>query len=499
MKKWLAPRIASVALAWLLLAAHVGSPNIFFDGEAGPYPVRVVIRPPAAIPGLAEITVRVQGQGVERVTVQPAAWNLGSAGAPRPDEAVRLGAEENVWSAELWLMEFGSYSVHVAVEGAEGEGRVIVPVPALATSIADMSVGLQATLVGLGLFLLVGLLSIVGAAAREASLAPAEAPDSRRRRRSRIAQVASLPILALALFGGARWWASEEGVYEQNLFVPLQIETATGADTPESLELRIVDERWSPQRYTPLLPDHGKLMHLFLVGDAGLDAMAHLHPVRRDSATFATLVPPLPEGRYRVYADILHESGLTQTLTDTVQLAESNVEPADALDRDDSWIVTTGRPFVGAGGHVELDDGSTMTWVADSVPRAGEETTLTFDVSAPDGSPATLEPYMGMAAHSMISRDDGSVFVHLHPLGTISMTSQRLFEQREQGDTVRAGDGRLLIDDELAAFPSGPRMLRSSTVSLPYAFPQPGEYRIWVQVMRDGRVLTGAFTAQVPE
>ena len=32
-----------------LAAAHIGSPSVFFEGEAGPYPVRVVIRPPGAV------------------------------------------------------------------------------------------------------------------------------------------------------------------------------------------------------------------------------------------------------------------------------------------------------------------------------------------------------------------------------------------------------------------------------------------------------------------
>ena len=55
--------------------AHVGSPNIFFEGDAGPYPVRVMIRPPRVVPGLAEISVRVKTNGVSKITVLPARWD----------------------------------------------------------------------------------------------------------------------------------------------------------------------------------------------------------------------------------------------------------------------------------------------------------------------------------------------------------------------------------------------------------------------------------------
>ena len=65
----------------LTLRGHVGSPNVFFDGQAGPYPVHVVIRPPEVIPGLAEISVRVEGGGIERVTALPIKWNAGRQGA----------------------------------------------------------------------------------------------------------------------------------------------------------------------------------------------------------------------------------------------------------------------------------------------------------------------------------------------------------------------------------------------------------------------------------
>src|SRR5690242_10717893 len=48
------------------LHAHIGSPAVFFEGQAGPYGLRVVVRPPEVIPGLAEVSVRLATNGIER-------------------------------------------------------------------------------------------------------------------------------------------------------------------------------------------------------------------------------------------------------------------------------------------------------------------------------------------------------------------------------------------------------------------------------------------------
>jgi hypothetical protein len=479
------------AAAVVLLAAHVGSPNVFYEGAAGPYPVRVVVRTPGVIPGLAEISVRVPEGEVRRVTVRPVRWDLGTQGAPRADEARPVAGEPRLWSAELWFMDFGSYSVHVGVEGAAGSGTVIVPVPAVATQTLGMKRGMALGLAGLGLFLFVGALTIVGAAVRESVLPPGEVPDAARRRRSWIARVVAVPVLALAVLGGSRWWDSEDAAYAGNLYRAPETEaTAAVVGGERVLTLAVTDSTWG--RYSPLMPDHGKLMHMFLVREPALDAFAHVHPVKADSTRFRVVLPPLPAGTYRVYSDVVHESGFPHTFVDRVTIPAAPPASAAAVDADDAWH--TGAPA--ADRTARLADGSAMTWERDARPlAAGRETTLRFRVTDAAGAPAALEPYMGMMSHAAVTRDDGSVFVHLHPSGSVSMTAQQVFAQREAGDTTRAADGRLVIraPRDHAMHGGG----EPGVVSFPYEFPRPGKYRVWVQVKRNGQVLTGAFDAHV--
>jgi hypothetical protein len=497
--------VALLVLALVLTAAparaHVGSPNVFYDGDAGPYPVRVIVRPPAVIPGLAEITVRLRDGGrADRVTVQPVQYKTGLKGAPPPDEAVPVPGAPDAWSGQLWLMVPSSYSVRVQVHGARGDGVALVPVSAMPSRVLRMDRSLSAVLAGLGLFLFAGAVTIIGAAVREGSLPPGEAADRRRRTRARAVTLLVALLFALALWGGKGWWDSVDGAAQSNLFKPFRMRaTARVEGGRPALALAIEDER--AQDWTPLMPDHGKLMHLFLMREPGLDAFAHLHPVAQakdqgkaqEQETFLAALPPLPAGTYRVYADVVHESGFPQTLVDKVKIPaipETALSPrGPSPDPDDSW--RTSEPLGGAANAGPklglLEDGGTMLWHQEPLV-AGREVTLRFEVRGPDGRPAALEPYMGMLSHAVIVRDDGRVFIHLHPMGTVSMAAQEVFAKAEGGAAMTAIGG--MPGMNMGAGPT-------SVLSFPYEFPQPGRYRLWVQVKRGGRVLTGVFDTEV--
>jgi metallophosphoesterase superfamily enzyme len=114
---------------------------------------------------------------------------------------------------------------------------------------------------------------------------------------------------------------------------------------------------------------------------------------------------------------------------------------------------------------------------------ARAERVLTFSAQDASGAPLPLEPYMGMLGHVAVTHEDGSVFAHLHPAGSISMAALQKFAGAPADDPQRAHAAHV--------------MPAPGDLSIPYAFPKPGRYRIWVQMKHNGRVITAAFDAHV--
>lgn len=492
----------------LVVSGHVGSPDTWFSGDAGPYRVLVHVRSPGVIPGIADVTVQVEGGPVDEVLAHVNRFDATTA-PPPPDRAKPVKGSPASYKVSLWVMTGGSNSVTVRVRGPRGEGSVVVPATIVAFRRLEFSRPLAVGLAVVGLFLFAGAVTIVGAAVRDSTLPPGEEPDARARRKGRMAMAGTAVVLGLLLLGGSRWWDAEDRLAREAMFKPLQARAQVV--NPATLRFVITDSLWrAPEqasaatggrrrtRFSPLVPDHGKLMHLFIVRE-DLGALAHVHPETVDTATFTSLLPELPDGRYRVFADITHESGFTQTLTASLELAQprnASLRQYSGSADDDSWYV--GPPA--AADLATLGDGSLMRWQRGTAPlRAGVAAPLTFVVTNADGSPASLEPYMGMVAHAVIVRDDGAVFIHLHPMGTVSAASQLTFAMRAATDTAPGQLAKRLSAVDSARLRHTKHFEARNVPVFPYAFPDTGRYRIWVQVKRSGRVLTGAFVAEVGE
>jgi len=454
------------------VSAHVGSPDVFVDALAGPYRLLVTVRPPHAIPGVADVEVRSTTGEVKDVRIVPLPLSgPGAQFAPVPDRAARSSDDPQLFTGHLWMMTAGAWQVRVTATGGQGTGSLAVPVPTLPQSTLAMSAALRALLVGLMLILAFGFIAIVSAVAREASLAPGTAPDKAARRRGRIAgAVAACLVIAVVMLGNT-WWSAEASMYGRYVYKPLEATTTVSADG--RLALTLHDPGWiASRRLDDFVADHDHLMHLFVVSPS-LDRLWHLHPSEMSTATFEQRLPDMPAGRYELFADLVHATGVSETVVTQLDSPEVHGTP---LSGDDSTLT---------------DDPTTnIVWVRDAKPLVPKRLTMfTFRVDDASGQPATgLELYMGMPGHAVFVRRDRQVFAHVHPAGSASMAALAI------GQRALAGVNR---SDQATSDPHAHHAAPPATVSFPYGFPEAGDYRIFVQVKRGGRIVTGAFDAHV--
>jgi hypothetical protein len=469
-------------IGWLLMlaalapvTAHVGSPDVFFDGMAGPYPLLIVIRPPLVIPGTAQVEVRTSTPGVRTVKFLPMPLTgPGSKSPPTADVAAQSAVDPNLYTGQLWLMALGSWQVKVSVDGAQGSGVVSVPVPALPTQSRGMDKTLASLLFGLTVFLVVGLVSIVGAAVRESTLAVGAQSPSAFRPKSLIVMVATSALLIAALYGGSQWWGSEAANYSRKLYRPLDLHATV--QKGNVLALQLTDPGWLQLRkLDDLVLDHDHLMHLYAIRQPDLNVVFHLHPEQIHPGAFELPLPPMPPGRYKLFADIVHQAGLGETMVSELTIANSEGTP---LSGDNSG------GMVSAGATISpLPDGTRMVWVRRKEPvRAGSVQRFVFRIEDSAGKPLSdLEPYMAMAGHAAFVKSDLSTFAHVHPVGSAPMSAVMLAASENAPDSMTT----------MHEMPLG------AEVSFPYAFPTPGRYRIFVQMKRAGAIQTGAFDLDV--
>lgn len=484
-------RVALLAALVVITSAHIGSPDSFFNGAAGPYRLSVRVTPPSVVPGIAWAYVRTAEPDIDSVGVHPVYWRAGVKGAPPAERADTVAGEKGVFAQKMWFMSRGSYSVAVEVYGKRGHHQVLVPVMALPTGRLDLSTPFAAMLIVFGLVLFGGLVAIVRAAASDSLVPPDKVPDNIARRRGSLGAIITVPVLLIALFGGARWWQSENASYERTIYRPLAADaTVATSGRLRTIRLAVRDTGSQGLLREPLMLDHGKAMHLFLVKEQSMSAFAHLHPIREPGGVFVAGIPALPEGQYHVFGDIVLESGASYTVSTMIDVPSAI---GDTLtDKDDSWTFAAFGVPAGPGARSELAPGLALQWESTDSLVAGKDVMLEFTVRAGRNAILPVQPYMGMAGHAVVVRDDASVFVHLHPMGSVPPASLEAFALRNRGDTTVAGR---LAESHPSMSMEEPQL--PGRFSFPFAFPKPGRYRLWVQFKRFGRVMTADYEVNV--
>ena len=457
-----------IALTAAFAGAHIGSPDVFLEGSAGPYPMYVTIRPPSVIPGVAEIEIRCSSPDIRQIHVTPLPLTGEAARfAPTPDSMQRSKLDSQFFTGSLWMMAPGSWQVRIQAEGSQGVGQLSVPVPAIATRTKPMQSALGVTLFTMMIVLAVGLVSIVGAGVREGQLEPGVAATSGSKRRARILMGVTAAIVAFVLWSGDRWWTSAARGYARDLYQPLQM-TPT-IQPHEQLLLTLANPPWSvPRKIDDFLPDHGHLMHLYMIRQPDAQRVWHLHPEMTSKGIFTQALPPVPAGEYQLYGDVVHHDGFAETMVARL------VIPVDIV----------GTPLSGddaAGVRGESPDGSHIVWDRDPAPlKARQAGIFKFRLIDRGGNPVKdAEFYMGMSGHAAFVKNDGTAFAHVHPSGSVPMAALALANPPGPDHSMHHMSGL------------------APEADFPYGFPTPGDYRVIVQMKHGGVIETGIFDARI--
>ena len=484
-------RMPAVRLAWVLVLplllvaaahAHVGSKDVYETVHAGPYTLYVTVRPPNVIPGIATVEVRSSGAIVSGLTVTPLpVTGEASRHPPTADVMQATTGDPAFYTGAVWIMAGGAWQVRFEIDGSAGHQEGSVPVVAVPISVLQMNKGLGTLLAVLGLLLVLLAAGIIAASVTEARLQPGVAPGPSLRRRAVIAAVSSLAVMAFVVIAAGHWWNVEAAEYGESIF---KAAPTTASLAGDQLDLHVkslfLDEHRGGRRNDDYLLDHGKIMHLYAIREPGMDAAFHLHPELVAAGDFRMKLPAMPPGHYSLYGDVVHKSGLPETLVASVDIPVGMA--GTALNEEDASASAAPVSDGELSPVFKLPDGYTMVWDRPATISANTAYGFTFHLLDPEGKPASdMQPYLGMAGHAAFVKTDGTVFAHTHPEGSAAMADVML-ANASMGDAMAGMN------------PAGPI---APEVSFPYGFPSAGRYRIFIQMKHGSTVETGVFDAEV--
>lgn len=476
--------------------AHVGNKDIYQTVTAGPYKLFVTVRTPLVIPGVAIVEVRSSGTPVRTLSITPLPLTgEASKHPPTPDKMKVSSSDPAFFTGSLWIMASGSWQVRFGIDGVGGVAAASVPVPAVATRLLRMQRPIGLMLALLGCILVLGIVGIAMAAAREARLVPGAVPDPMRRRRAVIAGAAAFAVCAVAVYLGGKWWNVEAADYAAEMHRNSELRAALRGN---HLTLLIgdpdpaADGGWKLVDNSDLLNDHGHLMHLYAIRWPDMDAIYHLHPVPNGESGFSDTLPAMHPGTYHLYADVVFRNGFPETETATLTVPVGMT--GGPLGSEDASATPPPVSASKLGPSYKLPDGYIMVWDKPATLAANTPYNLVFHLLDTQGRPAAdIHPYLGMAGHAAFVKTDGTAFAHTHPDGSAAMPAVMLANE-SSGSSMSDMSMNSMSDASAMSMTAEPI---SSTVAFPYGFPSAGPYRIFIQMKHGSTVETGVFDASV--
>jgi hypothetical protein len=426
--------------------AHIGSPDTFVQAEIGPYAVLLAAHPPATTPGALELDLRFAPD--DRITRITAALDDAT---PTTVPLVLDGTS----SISLWSPTASAETLHLTVQGIRGSATYSINLPASkGQSSPPKRFGSIETRRGEITVLFIAFAVVLALV------------FSRHRRKLLFATALILALLIVfAVLAHHR--ASTTRL--------------TASLTGDQLDFTLTSPAES---FADLLPDHGKLIHLFLIREPNKDVFLHLHPVQLSPGHFRTNLPAMPPGTYTLFADLYHADGTPETAA--LRLTLPGQSHSALTDPDDTTAVLPPIAHSPATSSLvsgeqqlhtfPLHDNYTLTLLAPSHLAPLHANLFTVTLLDPTGKPPQdMALYLAMSAHAVILRADDQVFAHIHPGGTLPM---------------------LMPANMTMAMPAVGNPA-ANTATIPYGFPSVGLYRVFVQMKQGHTVETAAFDLTV--
>jgi hypothetical protein len=496
--------------------AHVSSPDIYYAAYAGSYQLLVTVHTPQAIPGVAQVEIRCTAPDLKdlKLSVRPIGTANGNRGVSSV-QTTRVENDQTLYKGEVWVAMGELWQLRIQADGTRGAAEVSVPFAAQARRPLPIQKAFLIFLIALMIFLLITVVGFAiqrGKIDNQDGLKDLATVNPKRRM---LILLGSTTIFLLALFYlSFRWWNSEAGYYQLAGAGFSDLKALVESDgklilKPGSIAMS------NATTFNDLVPDHNHLMHLFLIRVPQMDRLYHLHPEltnsRTGSAGFESTLPSLPAGRYQLFADVVHRSGFSETMTTQVDLPDilGQTLTGDDSEWDAQALAAPNNDF-----SAPLGSGGRMVWLGDASPLIANRAYLfRFRVEDEQHQAAKdMELYMGMAAHAVFISRDRAVFAHVHPSGNIPMATLAMMANTSShaADLEEGNHSSAKTDRDIAQMPSdsqNPHAMHStpamntdaeqSEVSLPYGFSQPGDYRLFVQIKRSGRIETAVFDIRV--